>query len=109
MSDFSTINTWFSYRKAGAEEETFDRMKEGISHAPLRSIAYVAETSITGRQFMNLKPGDVLRTNKSSKEPMLMKVNGKPKFYGHPGTYKGKKAMRITSTAPIDAEINRAP
>ncbi|MFW5857328.1 MAG: flagellar motor switch protein FliM [Planctomycetota bacterium] len=107
MSDFSTINTWFSYRKVGTEEESFTRLKEGIEHAPLDTVAYLAETTINLRQYLDLKPGDVLRTQKSAKAPLLIKVNGKPKFLGSPGVFKGQKAMKIVGKAAIDAEINR--
>ncbi|MHC4870743.1 MAG: flagellar motor switch protein FliM [Planctomycetota bacterium] len=106
MSKLSTINTWFSYRKAGSEEESFDRMNEGIESAGLNSIAYIAETKISMRQFLNLKPGDVLRTQKEAKNPMLLKINGKPKFLGRPGSYRGQKAMRIEKVSRINESIN---
>jgi flagellar motor switch protein FliM len=107
MGDFSTINTWFSYRKAGTEEESFTRLHEGVDHASLEGVGYVAETSLTLRQLLDLTPGDVIRTGKNAAEPLLLKINGKPKFLGKAGTYKGKKALRIVDKAAIDAEINR--
>lgn len=107
MNDFSTINTWFSYRKAGMEEQSFERMEEGVHHAPLNCISYIAETSISLRQFLALKEGDVLRTEKPAKQPLLMTINDKPKFLGVAGTYKGQNALRITRPAEIDSEINR--
>ncbi|MFH0911438.1 MAG: flagellar motor switch protein FliM [Planctomycetota bacterium] len=105
MGKFSTINTWFSYRKAGAEEESFAKMREGVSNAVLETVAYIAETAITVKKFLTLKPGDVLTTKKDCHAPLLLKINGKPKFVGFAGQYKGKRALRIARPAEIDEEI----
>ncbi len=105
MSKFSTIGTWFSYRKAGAEDESFTQMQEGVERAELRAVGYIAQTSITLRECLNLKPGDILTTEKDARGPLLLTVNGKPKFLGRPGVCKGRKAMRIVGRAAIDEEI----
>jgi flagellar motor switch protein FliM len=105
MGNFSTINTWFSYRKAGSEEESFEKLQEGVNRAPIEAIGYIAETKITMRQLLNLKPGDTLMTKKNSNSPLLLELNGKPKFLGVPGEYKGRKAFRILKKSKIDEQI----
>jgi flagellar motor switch protein FliM len=105
MGNFSTINTWFSYRKAGSEEESFEKLQEGVNRAPIEAIGYIAETKITMRQLLNLKPGDTLMTKKNSNSPLLLELNGKPKFLGTPGEYKGRKAFRILKKSKIDEQI----
>jgi flagellar motor switch protein FliM len=105
MGNFSTINTWFSYRKAGTEEESFQNMQEGIDMAPLDVVGYIAETTIKLNQFLKLKPGDLLMTRKQADDPLLLTINGKPKFLGKPGQIKRKKAFLITSEADVNASI----
>ncbi len=106
MSSLSTINTWFSYRKAGTEEASFEKMIEGIEPAPLNSTAYIAETKITMKQLLGLKVGDILKTPKEASHPLLLKINGNPKFLGTPGVYRGHKAIKISGVASINESIN---
>ena len=105
MSNFSSIQTWFSYRKAGTEEESYNRLEEGVHRAPLEGVGYICETSLSLQQFKNLKVGDIITTRKDANSPLLLKLNGKPKFLGKAGVYRNHKALRIVRKADIDEQI----
>jgi len=68
------------------------------SHVNIRS--FLAETTITLQDLMNLQPGDIIETNRSAKSEILMQVEGRNKFAGRLGQYRGSKAIKITR--PID-------
>jgi flagellar motor switch protein FliM len=40
--------------------------------------------------------GDVIPLNRSTEDPLHVKVGEKLKYYGSPGTMKGKLAVQIT-------------
>ncbi len=54
---------------------------------------------------MGLRVGDVITTEKDVHSPLLVSVEGVPKFHAGPGAYKGCKAIRITEIIedPTDA------
>lgn len=105
MSNFSTIQTWFSYRKTADEEDCRRKMTEGVNQAPLALSCFIAQTRISLRQLIELKPGDIIMTEKPVTSPMMMLVEGKPKYLGTPGTYKSKKAFRILQEAKLTDKI----
>jgi len=46
---------------------------------------------------LNLQIGDVIKLNSGPQDPVLLKVEGIPKFHGFPGIVKGNRAVEITS------------
>ena len=44
-------------------------------------------------------------TKKSTDSPLLLSLNGKSKFLGTAGQYKGKKAFKIIKEATLNAKI----
>ena len=53
-------------------------------------------TKISGRDLMELKNNDVIPLDQKIGDPIILNVEGIPKFEGLPGSYKNYKAMRIT-------------
>lgn len=95
MGNFSTIQTWFTSRKTGTEEEDVLKLNEGVDKAPLETVAYLAHTQMTLGQFVDLKPGDVIFTRKDRKQPMLVTIGGRPKYWGLPCAHRNEKAIRV--------------
>ena len=105
MSNLSTIQTWFSYRKTADAAECRKKMTEGLNKTPLRLTCFIAETKVTLKQVLDMKPGDIITTQKPITQPLLMQIEGKPKYLGSPGTYKMKKAFRVVAPAKLTDRI----
>ena len=58
-------------------------------------VAKLAEMNISVRDFLNLQKDDLLYLEHETKNPISVEVNGKKKFTGFQGTYKGHKAISI--------------
>jgi len=98
VSEFSGHN-WSLYSRHSDNDFARKRITTRVSGTPVSLTAYLAETDISLNELMELKPGDILKTDKSSGSELLVTVNGKPKFRGKPGIYKGLKAVELVRLA----------
>ena len=86
------------FRRQPAEENA-GRIAHLIEQAPVELTVYLAETTITVADLMNLRVGDIIKTEKPADETLLVRVGEKPKFRGRPADHRGKKAILITARA----------
>lgn len=95
MGNFSTIQTWFTSRRSGSEEDENRKLNEGVHKAELEVVTYLFNTQISMRDFVNLKPGSMIMSRKDKKQPLLVTVSDKPKYWSLPCRYRTAKALRI--------------
>lgn len=95
MPRLSVNNLFFAPKKNKGKEET-EALRERLHRAKLPVIAELGTSTITIREFLSLAKGDVIALSKPVNEPLHVKIGDRPKFYGAPGTVKGKMAVRIT-------------
>lgn len=88
-------NSWVSYSKRPATAESMQKIGNQIASAPVEVVATLASTRITTADVLGLRVGDIIASEKDVKEPLVVSVEGKPKFYASPGKYKGRKAIQI--------------
>lgn len=70
-------------------------VNQQISTTYLPVIAEIAKTSLTVAELMELKEGDVIKTNKRVDQEIEIVISGKRKLAARPGVVEGKKAVRI--------------
>lgn len=87
---------WFTYQKKGNFEDTQRRLRRNIAAAPLELRAILAFTSIRMSELMSLAPGDIITTEKECTQDVILQVEGKTRFAGKVGQFRGSKAVRIT-------------
>jgi flagellar motor switch protein FliM len=63
----------------------------------------LAETRITTSELIGLRVGDIITTRKDVGSPLVVSVQGVPKFHARPGALKGRKAILITEPLPSAA------
>jgi len=71
--------------------------RSSIADCPVSVTAELGATALTVREFTRLAVGDVIVLEKKVSDDLEMKVEGRPKFRGHPGVYRGKPVFQITS------------
>jgi flagellar motor switch protein FliM len=96
---------WFSYQRKGGQEDHLRKLTRSVSNAPLEMRAFLAQTSIKLSDLMNLQVGDVITTEKGCEREVLVQVEGKNKFLGKLGQYKGSRAVQVTRLI-LDPEAN---
>ena len=94
MEDLNAEN-WFSSGKPGQAEVAEEAIVERISDSMLQIEATLAETTITLRDLSKLDVGDLLTTDRLANRPVMVSVEGQPKFEASLGQHRGQRAIRI--------------
>lgn len=95
MSLLSAQN-WVSYQRKGSQEDAARRLGRTVSTAPVELRGLLARTTLRVSELLSLAPGDIITTDKPSSGEVSLLVEGKPKFRGAIGQFRGNKAVRIT-------------
>ncbi len=91
-------NSWVSYSKRPPTPESIQLVSDRIAEAPLEIVVELAATKITTADLIGLRVGDIIASEKDVQEPLLVSVEGRPKFDARPGQFKGRKAIEILQT-----------
>lgn len=101
-------NSWVSYSKRPPTPESIKLVTDRISDAPLEVVVELAETTITTADLIGLRVGDIIASEKDVQEPLVVSVEGRPKFEARAGQFKGRKAIEILRAVEefqLDASI----
>lgn len=100
-----TAEHWFSYQRKAQGEEAAGHLLDGVSGAQVDLQCFLAETAISLRDVLDLRAGDILRTEKRAGSELILCISGKPKFAGRPGQLRGNKALRITRSCKTEERL----
>ncbi len=95
MSTLASQN-WFSYQRKGALDDHLRKLTGNVNNAPVEVRGFLAQTTISVNELMSLQVGDVITTEKPYAADVLIQVEGKHKFLGQLGQFRGGRAIRIT-------------
>lgn len=103
-----TSNSWISYSKRPPTAESMQLVSERISDAPLEVVVELADTKITTADLIGLRVGDIIASEKDIQEPLVVSVEGLPKYEARAGQFKGRKAIEILRPVQ-ELEIKATP
>ena len=97
--------SWFTYQKKGGQDDYLKKLTRNVSNAKVEMRAYLAQTTITMSELMALQVGDVITTDKPTERDVLVQIEGKNKFMGQIGQFRGARSFRVTRVCqhPVDA------
>lgn len=78
------------------ENTWVDRITNGLKHIPLEVMVRLGTTSITGREVLQLKVGDIIQLRERSDGPLDVFVEDVLKLRGLPGSSHGSKAVNVS-------------
>ena len=90
-----SANSWVSYGKKSATPENIRRISSQLTGAVVEVVVDLAETSISTSDLIGLRVGDIIATEKDVERPLVVSVEGRPKFHAKPGAFKGRKAIQV--------------
>jgi flagellar motor switch protein FliM len=108
MEDISTQSWFGGIRRDVQQDVGGPNIEDALQGAPLEVEAVLAETNITVGELLKLKPGDILKTDHTTDEPLRLHVEGRPKYYGFPGQIRDRGAVRLTGLIPEDDLMKEA-
>jgi flagellar motor switch protein FliM len=65
-------------------------------------VVELGRTLSTIGRILELEKDDIVKINAGPQDPVVIKVEGKPKYLGMPGTLKGSRAVRISALIKKD-------
>ena len=78
-----------------------------MNNAPVEMRAFLAQTTITLNDLLSLQVGDIITTDKAIERDVLIQVEGRNKFLGQVGQFRGSRSVRITRVCRQDAPERR--
>jgi flagellar motor switch protein FliM len=88
-------NNWVSYGKKTATPENIQRISSRLNGALVEVVVDLADTNISTADLIGLRVGDIIATEKDVQRPLVVSVEGRPKFHAQPGAFKGRKAIQV--------------
>jgi flagellar motor switch protein FliM len=88
-------NSWVTYGKKTATPENIKRITGQLSTAMVELVVDLAKTNISTSDLIGLRVGDIIATEKDVERPLVVSIEGRPKFHAKPGAFKGHKAIQV--------------
>ena len=88
-------NSWVSYGKKNATTENIQRISNQLGDAVVEVVVDLADTNISTSDLIGLRVGDIIATEKDVARPLVVSIEGQPKFHASPGAFKGRKAIQV--------------
>jgi flagellar motor switch/type III secretory pathway protein FliN len=101
--------SWFSYQKKGGHDDGQRKLTRNVSMAPVEMRAFLATTNIKVSDLLSLQVGDVITTEKPLTADVFVQVEGRNKFHGQIGQFRGSRSIRITRVTKEVAEVAPGP
>ena len=90
-----SANTWSTYGRRQATPESIAQIGQAVSNSRVELDVRLAKTRIGTGELIGLRVGDVITTEQDVNSPLVVSVEGLPKFQARPGAFKGHKAILI--------------
>ena len=87
---------WFSYQRKGGQDDHVRKLTRNVNNAPVEVRVFLAQTTINVDDLLALQVGDLFTTDKDKSHDLLLQVEGRNKFLGQAGQYRGSRAVRVT-------------
>jgi flagellar motor switch protein FliM len=99
-----SANSWVSYGRRQTTPETARQISQTLCTSLVDVSVRLAQTKIGAGELIGLCVGDVITTPKDVRRPVIVSVEGVPKFRARLGAFKGHKAILIDSALQNPAE-----
>lgn len=95
-----SANSWVSYGRRHATTESIEQISRTLRASLVEVQVRLARSRISTGELFSLRVGDIITTEKDVHSPLVVNVQGVPKFRAFPGAMKGHKAIRIADLIP---------
>ena len=87
--------TWAAYKRHSRDAKMRTRIANHLDAARLSVCTILADTTIKLSELRHLEVGDLILTEKPATAPLTLQIEGKRKFIGQLGQYKGNRVFRV--------------
>ena len=86
----------FQSEEQEVDQEWARNLRSELLNTDVEMVAELGTTHITPDDLLKFKVGDTLMLGNDVSDPLLIRVEGNPKYKGFPGEARGNKAIQIT-------------
>ncbi|MGE4293658.1 MAG: flagellar motor switch protein FliM [Desulfovibrio sp.] len=97
----SKLHASFQSERLEVDHVWINRFKERLMETPVEMVVRLGRTSLTGRQLIDLRKGDILLLDTDEDNLLEAEVEGVRKFFGLPGRVKGNKSFQVMKEEEI--------
>ncbi len=97
-------NSWSAYGRRQATPESIHQISNTVYTSLVELQVRLAQTRISTGDLIGLRVGDIITTQKDIHDPLVVSIEGLPKFHACPGAFKGHKAILIDEEIENPAE-----
>jgi flagellar motor switch protein FliM len=90
-----TSNSWVAYGKKPPTSQSIQQISGQLTGSLVEVVVDLAETHIATSDLLELQVGDIITTEKDVRQPLVVSIEGRPKFHAEPGVLKGRKAVQV--------------
>jgi flagellar motor switch protein FliM len=102
-----SANSWIAYGRRQPTPESIDQISRKVCTSLVELNVRLAQTHINTGELVGLKVGDIITTEKDIHSPLVVSIEGIPKFRAGAGAFKGRKAIVIQDTIKNPTEALR--
>lgn len=100
-----TTQSWFGFQSKAASDVQTKRIFRNLTRTTVDMTAFLGTAELNLRDLRSLRVGDIIRVDKEEQEDLILQIEGKNKFAGKIGQFRGNRALRVTRRAPIDEPL----
>lgn len=102
-----TSSSWVGYSSGSSTPESQNQLAQRLDASTASLIVTLAKSTIKTGDLFDLQVGDIISTEKDVQQHLEVEVSDAVKFLASPGSYKGRKAIKIESlVASKNEELN---
>lgn len=94
--------SWFAASRNQKSAQMEQQLSRGLSRAPVEITGLLAQTTMTLSDLLALAPGDVVVTEKPAARPVVLCVEGEPKYLAQIGQFRGQRALKVARPVTPD-------
>ena len=99
------LTTGFQSNRLEIDTNVIRRMEANIKRTAVDMTIELARGQITTQEALALRVGDIVPLETNPTEEAVIQIEGKPKYRGFVGSYRGSRAIKITRAATADEEL----
>lgn len=99
-----SVHHWMQNKKKTRVPGETEFIEQKLKNALLPVKVELGSSEMSIEEFLHLSIGDCLELDQGIKQPLIIKVENTPKFYGQPGKVKKKLAVQIIETIKEDED-----
>ncbi len=100
IMDKLSAQSWSNGRKKATEKSLVAQNTQKILPVKAEIVAVLGETTISIRELLEVKAGDVIRLDIAENDDLVLRLGSRPKFMAKAGCSGNQKAVKITQSIP---------